>query len=202
MFLTVQALRLDQHGEATRRLVARLSESLRAAGVLEVPLLVSLDDDRDALVMVGFKDRLAADSEHVRLARAALAQVCASLGVLARPLELFTERIRAGGPYDSGYYRVAICETEGRALREFADRSATVSTAPTKLGLLWVGRADQGETALVLTGYANDSSFRAGRAIEDVPGGARRELGVRLYASERSGAIHSDDRNVMTRLAG
>lgn len=96
MFLTVQALRLGQRGDATRRLIARLSESLRAAGVLDVPVLVSLDDERDALVLVGFADRAAADAGHVRLARAALAKACAALGIVARPLELFTERIGTG----------------------------------------------------------------------------------------------------------
>lgn len=198
MLLTIQALRLDQRGDATRRLIARLSESLRAAGVLDIPVLLNVDDDRDVLVLVGFGDRIAAGGDQVQLARAALAKACAALGIAVLPLELYTERIGAGAAADSAYFRLAICETEGRALREFADRSATSSTTPSKIGLLWIGRADEGGTALVLMGYPDDSGFRAGPAIEDAPGGARRELGVRLYASEPRANV--DDRIVMTRL--
>lgn len=198
MLLTVQPFRLGDPG--ARRALARLSESLRRTGVLHIPLLVSLDDDRDALVLVGFGDRAAAGAEEVRLARVALATAGAALGVAAAPLELYTERIRAGAASDSGYYRLAISETEVRALRVFADRSATSSTTPTELGLLWIGQADEGATALVLTGYPDDSSFRSGRAIEDVPDGARYALGVRLYASERPGASGVRDRSATTRL--
>src|SRR5207245_11323371 len=103
----------------------------------------------------------------------------------ARSMQLYNKRMDAGTDIDSGYYRVAICATESGWLREFADRSATGATIPTKLGLLWVGREDEGETSLVLTGYPDDSSFREGTAIENAPWGARRELGVGLYASER-----------------
>lgn len=187
MVLTVLALRLAQHGDTPRRLIEGLSASLRAAGVLELPLLVSLEDDRDVLVLVGFGNRVAAEADHVQLARAALAKACAGLGIVASPLERYTERIGAGAASHAGYYRLAICEREVSALRAFAERSATASTTPTPPGLLWIGRAEQSETALVLTGYPDDSAFRDGRPIEDAPDEARRALRVRLYASERRG---------------
>ncbi|OLC56479.1 MAG: hypothetical protein AUH85_06225 [Chloroflexi bacterium 13_1_40CM_4_68_4] len=184
MLLTVQALRLEQPGEPTRRLVARLSRSLRSAGVLDIPLLMSVDDDREAAVLVGFADRVTAFADRVALARRALSTALAALGIGARPLELFGERIGAGTGSSSRYYRLAICETEGQALREFADRATTLAKSPGDLALLWIGRAESGDAVLVLTGYPDDSSFRTGTAIEDAPQGARRRLGVRVYAGE------------------
>lgn len=192
MFLTVQALRSPHHGDATRRLVLRSTDALRATGILDIPPLVSVDDDRDSLVLVGFAGRPDADADRVKLARVDLAKTVAALGAGADEVEGYAERLVAGATSDSHYYRLAICDTESRALREFADRSAGMPAAPTDLALLWIGRRDGSETSLVLTGYPDDSSFHTGSAIEDVAGDTRRELGVRVYAGEH-------DRGVMTR---
>jgi hypothetical protein len=156
-------------------------------GVREIPLLVSVDDERDAAVLVTFADDGAASTLHVAQARAALTEALIPFRIAAEPPERrYEERIAAGSGEDTNYYRLAVSETEGRELREFAQRAGTAGTAQPDPALLWLGRAaDTGDGALALAGYPDDSRFRTD-AIEDAQDELVHALGVRVYTSGAS----------------
>ncbi len=158
-------------------------------GVREIPLLVSVDDERDAAVLVTFADAAAASTLRVAQVRAALTEALTPFRVAAEPAERrFEERFASAGGAHAGYYRLAVSETEGGELRKFAQRASAAGTPRPDPALLWVGHAaDVGDGALALVGYANDSSFPAGAAIEDAPHALLSGLGVRVYASDRGG---------------
>lgn len=188
MLFTLQEFRLRSTDGLTLRIVARLSQALRSMGVREIPLLVSLDDKRDAAVLVTFADDAAASTVRVAQARTALTEALVPFRITAEPPERrYEERIAAGSGENTNYYRLAVAETEGRELREFAQRAATAGTAQPDPALLWLGRAaDAGDGVLALAGYADDSSFCTDTAIEDAPRAVVRALGVRVYASGAS----------------
>lgn len=188
MLLTLQEFRLRSTDGPTLRIVARLSQALRSMGVREIPLLVSVDDERDAAVLVTFADDAAASTVRVAQVRAALTEALISFRIAAEPPERrYEERFAAGSGQDTNYYRVAVSETEGRELREFAQRAATAGTEQPDPALLWLGRAaDVGDGVLALVGYADDSSFRMDAAIEDAPPAPMRALGVRVYTGGAS----------------
>jgi hypothetical protein len=185
MLFTLQEFRLRSTDGPTLRIVGRLSQALRSMGVREIPLLVSVDDERDAAVLVPFADDAAANTVRVAQARAALAEALIPCRIAAEPPERrYEERIAAGGGEDTTYYRLAVAETEGRELRDFVQRAATAGTAQPDPALLWLGRAaDAADGALALAGYADDSSFCTDSAIEDAPRALVRSLGVRVYTS-------------------
>lgn len=189
MLFTLQEFRLRSADGPTLRIVARLSHALRSMGVREIPLLVSVDDGRDAAVLVTFADDVAASTLRVAQVRAALTEALIPFRIAAAPTERrFDERIASAGGEDARYYRLAISETEGDELREFAQRAATDGTAQPDPALLWLGRAaDVGDGVLALIGYPDDSSFRAGAPFEDAPRALRLGLGARVYASEPFG---------------
>lgn len=188
MLFTLQEFRLRSTEGPTLRIVARLSKALRSMGVREIPLLVSVDDERDAAVLVTFADDAAASTVRVAQVRAALTEALIPFRIAAEPLERrYEERFAAGSTEDTSYYRLAVSETEGRELREFAQGAATAGTEQPDPALLWLGRAaDAGDGVLALTGYADDSSFRTDAAIEAAPHELVRALGVRVYTSGAS----------------
>jgi hypothetical protein len=164
----------DAHG-AVSRIVSASPPGRESA----LPLLTSIDDDRNVATLRGFHAGETSETDEAQ--RAALDPFVASWQV---PKE-YTPRIAEGSLATPTYYRLAVTESGinevdnvGTSPRELA-RDAT----STPIGLLWIG-SPVGTHAGLLTLLG---SYDGPDAVRPHPGDwplpLTRELGVRIYES-------------------
>lgn len=177
--LVLQEFRLrapDTVGEAARRIAA-------LPGGIEpgVPLLVSIDDERDVATVRALHTGETTDAAPGL--RAALDPLVASW----QPLKEYGPRITERADSPSSYYRLAV--TESGINNADADPRAAIPQAmaddatATRLGLMWVG-VPLGTYAGLLILLGNDDHPHAVRPDpRDWPLPLSSDLGVRIYES-------------------
>lgn len=178
--LVLQEFRLhdaDTAGDAAR-IVAAFSDGIEPA----VPLLTSIDDQRDVAIVRGLHagERPEADPEE----RAALDPLVASWQPVKQYGPRFTERSES----PPTYYRLAVTESGINnapseplpAVPPAVGRNGT----ETRLGLLWIG-LPVGTYAGLLTLLGSDGDPDVARPEpRDWPLPLSRSLGVRIYESQ------------------
>jgi hypothetical protein len=175
--LVLQEFRLhaaDSAGEAAR-IVASFSDGIEPA----VPLLTSIDDDRDVAIVRGLHagEQPEADPRQ----HAALDPFVASW----QPVKQYGPRITARSESPATYYRLAVTESGIRNQPEPPAPSPRASDGNTskRVGLLWIG-VPVGTYAGLLTLLGTDGEAD-GRSEprEWLP--LSRPLGVRIYESQQ-----------------
>lgn len=177
--LVLQEFRLhdaDTAGDAAR-IVAAFSGGIEPA----VPLLTSIDDQRDVAIVRGLHagERPEAEEE-----RAALDPLVASW----QPVKQYGPRIAERSESPSTYYRLAVTESginnaPSEPLPAVPPADTRYGTA-TRLGLLWIG-LPVGTYAGLLTLVGSDEDREGARPPpRDWPLPLSRPLGVRIYESQ------------------
>jgi len=168
-------LTADTSGEAAR-IVAALSGGLEGA----IPLLTSIDDDRDVATVRGLRASEAADdpAQHDQLDR-----LVASWG----PIRHYTPRIAERSKSPPSSYRLAVTESgineEGPDRADGSPREPGVTSAADPFGLLWVGLPHGTYAGLMILLGGYDDPREAADARE-WPLALSRQLGVRIYESQ------------------
>jgi hypothetical protein len=154
------------------------------AGPNGLPLLSSIEDDRDVAVLraVGPGDK--PDEE----LRAALSPYVAS----RRPVRHYRSRVALQSPKHASYFRLAVTDSGINNSAQSADPPTPVRKGPsagTTAQQLWIGAPiDSFGGLLVLVGHAEEGSFAADRTSTSWPLPLSADLGVRIYAGGRSAA--------------
>jgi hypothetical protein len=167
------------------RLRASSDRALAATAVADqagpdgLPLLSSIEDDRDVAVLraVGPGDK--PDEE----LHAALSPYVAS----RRPIRHYRSRLALQSPKPASYFRLAVTDSGINNSAQSADPPTPVKGGPsagTKAQQLWIGApVDSFGGLLVLVGHAEEGSFAARSTSWPLPLSA--DLGVRIYAGGR-----------------
>ena len=160
-------------GEA-ERIVAAFSDGIEP----RVPLLTSIDDDRDVAIVRGLHAGEQPESDPRQ--RAALEPFVASW----KPIRQYGPRITERSESPPTYYRLAVTESgiNGQQLPGPVPRGEADGRTSKRVDLLWVG-SPVGTYAGLLTLLGTDDA--AGRRSE--PRGwlpLSRSLGVRIYESQ------------------
>ena len=152
------------------------------AGPEGLPLLSSIEDDRDVAVLraVGPGDK--PDEE----LRAALSPYVAS----RRPIRHYRSRLALQSPKPASYFRLAVTDSGINNSAQSGNPPTAVtqgSAARTTAQQLWIGApVDSFGGLLVLVGHAEEGSFAARSTSWPLPLSA--DLGVRIYAGGREGS--------------
>ena len=192
-FFVLHELRLPTGDLPTRlRAAARLADMPTARGERVLPLLVSIDDQRDVACLRRVHE-LPADDEAGPRIREALAPESEER---ALP-RYYNERAAiAGERGDAGYYRMAVTESGsndpaptsaplGGPVTRAPDSTSSAGD-PAGAPLLWIGTpVARGTGLVVITGH-HDAGAYATKDPQAWPLGTSRELGVRIYESARS----------------
>lgn len=178
--LVLQEFRLhdaDTAGDAAR-IVAAFSDGIEPA----VPLLTSIDDQRDVAIVRGLHagERPEADPEE----RAALDPLVASW----QPIKQYGPRITERSESPPTYYRLAVTESGINNVPSeplpAVPPAVTRNGTETRLGLLWIG-LPVGTYAGLLTLLGSDGDRDVARPEpRDWPLPLSRSLGVRIYESQ------------------
>lgn len=176
--LVLQEFRLhaSDTGGAAARIVAAFSRGIEPA----VPLLTSIDDDRDVAIVRALHagEMTEADPEQ----RAALDPLVASW----QPVKRYGPRVTERSESPTTYYRLAVTESginnaEAEpyepVLREVADGSTS-----NRVGLLWIGLPIGTYAGLLALLGSDDRDARRSEPREWLP--LSRSLGVRIYESQ------------------
>lgn len=191
-FFVLHELRLPTGDLPTRRrAAARLAGMPTARGERVLPLLVSIDDQRDVACLrrVG---ELPADDEAGPRIREALSPG----GDGRAPPRYYNERAAiADERGKAGYYRMAVTESgaNDHATQNVPDlphRTLGPASTPSpdsaaSAPLLWIGTPIAGETGLVVITGHHDAGGYAAVDPQVWPLGTSRQLGVRIYESAR-----------------
>jgi hypothetical protein len=178
--LTLQEFRLhapDSSGEAAR-IVAAFSSGIEPA----VPLLTSIDDDRDVAIVRGL--HAGEEPEADPRQRAALDPFVASW----QPVRQYGPRITERSASPSTYYRLAVTESginnaEPESPAPIPRGSSDRNTSK-HVGLLWIGLPIGTYSGLLtLLGSDEPDAGRPKSAEWQVP--LSRSLGVRIYQSQQ-----------------
>jgi hypothetical protein len=181
--LVLQEFRLhaaDSAGEAAR-IVAAFSDGIEPA----VPLLTSIDDDRDVAIVRGLHagEQPEADPRQ----RAALDPFVSSW----QPIKQYGPRIAERSASPPTHYRLAVTES-GITNAEPSEpseppepRSQDVADSKTskRVGLLWIGLPVGTYAGLLTLLGTDDGGIRRSEPREWLP--LSRSLGVRIYESQR-----------------
>ncbi len=178
--LVLQEFRLraaDKAGEAAR-IVAAFSGGIEPA----VPLLTSIDDQRDVAIVRAL--RAGEDPEADPRQRAALDPLVATW----QPVKQYGPRITERSESPSTYYRMAVTESGiNNAVEpeppEPVPRGLAESSTSTRLSLLWIG-LPLGTFAGLLTLLGSDDRMASKTEPRDWPLPLSRSLGVRIYESQ------------------
>jgi len=178
--LVLQEFRLhaaDTSGDAAR-IVAAFSGGIEPA----VPLLTSIDDDRDVAIVRGLHagEKTEADPEQ----RAALDALVASW----QPVKRYGPRITERSESPPTYYRLAVTESginnaEPEPPEPVPRDLATDGSASKRVGLLWIG-LPMGTYAGLLTLLGSDDGDAHRSEPREWPLPLSRPLGVRIYESQ------------------
>jgi hypothetical protein len=174
--LVLQEFRLhaaDSAGEAAR-IVASFPDGIEPA----VPLLTSIDDDRDVAIVRGV--HAGEQREGDPRQRAALDPLVASW----QPVKHYGPRITKRSDTPPTHYRLAVTESGIRNAPEppkpFRREVADGNTSK-RVGLLWIG-VPAGTYAGLLTVLGSDDVVRSSEPRGWLP--LSRSLGVRIYESQ------------------
>jgi hypothetical protein len=177
--LVLQEFRLhaaDRSGEVAR-IVAAFSDGVEPA----VPLLTSIEDDRDVAIVRGLHAGEQRDGDPRQ--RAALDPLVASW----QPLKQYGPRITERSEYPPTYYRLAVTES-GINLDfeppETTPQDSADSGTTRQVGLLWIGRPIGTYAGLLTLVGSDDGDTRRPAAVE-WPLPISRSLGVRIYESQQ-----------------
>jgi len=165
--------RADTNGEAAR-IVAALSDGIEPP----VPLLTSIDDERDvAIVRALHAGEKAEDDSRQRVA---LDPLVASWQPVRRYVPRITERSQS----PPSHYRLAVTESgiNNAESPPPASRRSAEPGASVPLGLLWIG-LPVGTYAGLLTLLGSDESETVTSHARDWRRPLNRYLGVRIYES-------------------
>ena len=182
--LVLQEFRLhapDTAGEAAR-IVAAFPPGVEPA----VPLLTSIDDDRDVAIVRGLHAGEQTEADPVQ--RAALDPLVATW----QPVRRYGPRIAERSETPSTYYRMAVTES-GINNVKLADSPHGVDQAPVAedltprstskpVGLLWIGQPVGTHAGLLTLLGSDDPEARRSEPRDWLP--LSRSLGVRIYESQ------------------
>jgi hypothetical protein len=176
--LVLQEFRLhaaDSAGEAAR-IIAAFSEGIEPA----VPLLTSIEDDRDVAIVRGLHAGEPREGDPRQ--RAALDPLVASW----QPLKHYGPRITERAETPPNYYRLAV--TESGINLDFEPPEAVphgpVDGTTRQVGLLWIGRPIGTYAGLLTLVGSDDGDTQRPEALE-WPLPISRSLGVRIYESQQ-----------------
>lgn len=177
--LVLQEFRLraaDTAGDAAR-IVAAFSGGIEPA----VPLLTSIDDQRDVAIVRAVHAGEQPEGDPGQ--RAALDPLVASW----QPVKQYGPRIAEHSESPSSYYRLAVTESginnaESQPLPVAAPAKPRDGTA-TRLGLLWIGLPVGTYAGLLALVGSDDDRVTIRSEARDWPLPLSRELGVRIYES-------------------
>lgn len=189
-FYVLHELRLPTGDDATRLLAAtQLAGMPLDAGEQVLPLLVSIDDHRDVACLSRSPLAPAAGDRAGARIRAALVPEAESSG----PPRYYRERASSGEREGQGYFRMAVTESGLNDGGSVADQPSPAHDTPSPPethdssgeGLLWIGTpVASGAGLLVVTGHHDARAYADGDPAA-WPLGTSRDLGVRIYESER-----------------
>lgn len=176
--LALQEFRLhdaDSRGAAAR-IVAGFSGRIEPA----VPLLTSIDDDRDVAILRGLHAGERAEADPVE--RAALDPLVSSW----QPVKLYGPRITERSDKPPTYYRLAVTESgiNGPAPSPPEPVQTVVAprSSPKRVGLLWIGQPVGTYAGLLTLLGSDESDERRSEPREWLP--LSRSMGVRIYESQ------------------
>ena len=177
--LVVQEFRLhsaDTAGDAAG-IVAAFS-----GGIGTVPLLTSIDDDRDVATVRALHSGELLEGDPAE--RAALDPLVASW----QPLRHYGPRITERSERPPSYYRLAVTESginnAASDVPAAGPRGVPDAGAATPLGLLWIGLPMGTYAGLMVLVGDHDDPAAATFAPRDWPLPLSRALGVRIYESQ------------------
>ena len=176
--LVLQEFRLhaaDTAGEAAR-IVAAFAPGVEPA----VPLLTSIDDDRDVAIVRGL--HAGEQTEADPLQRAALDPFVATW----QPVRRYGPRIAERSESPSTYYRLAVTESGINNATEEPPDPVSESAAPPRrgskgVGLLWIGQPVGTYAGLMALLGSDEPEARRSEPREWLP--LSRSMGVRIYES-------------------
>jgi hypothetical protein len=176
--LVLQEFRLhtsDATGDAAR-IVAAFAGGIEPA----VPLLTSIDDDRDVAILRGLHAGEPAEADPVE--RAALDPLVSSW----QPVRRYGPRITERSENPPTHYRLAVTESgindvEARPPDPKPECLAPRDTSQ-RVGLLWIGQPVGTYAGLLALLGSDDSDERRSEARDWLP--LSRSLGVRIYESQ------------------
>ena len=173
--LVLQEFRLhaaDSAGEVAR-IVAAFSDGLEPA----VPLLTSIEDDRDVAIVRGLHPGEQREGDPRQ--RAALDPLVASW----QPVRQYGPRITERSESPPTYYRLAVTESgiTNQPESEPSPQAAGGSTSK-RVGLLWIGLPVGTYAGLLTLLGTDDGAVRRSEPREWLP--LSRSLGVRIYESQ------------------
>lgn len=193
-FFVLHELRLATGDLATRlRAAARLAGMPTARGERVLPLLVSIDDQRDVACLRRVHELPAGDDAGARIRDAVAPQ-----SEDRAPPRYYNERAALFSEEGAQtYYRMAVTEsgTNDTAVAASAPPPERPSGVPaaapphdvtTEGALLWIGTPVASETGLVVITGHHDAGAYATMDPQEWPLATSRELGVRIYESARS----------------
>jgi hypothetical protein len=167
----------DTAGNAAR-IVASFSRGIEPP----VPLLTSIEDDRDVAIVRGLHagEQTETDSQQ----RAALDPLVASW----QPVKQYGPRISERSASPPTYYRLAVTESginnaEPEPPAPVPRGLAAAGSMSTRLDLLWIGRP-LGTYAGLLTLLGSDDRYIGTSEPREWPLPLSRSLGVRIYESQ------------------
>lgn len=179
--LVLRELRLRASSDA--RTAAELVATANASNDRAVPLLTSVEDDRDVALLRGLQETAAEDDD--RRLMAALAPHIASL----RPPQHYRSRVAADSPRAVAYFRLAVTES-GINTPAGEGRHPVIGSGhgAANVDLLWIGAPrDSHAGLLVLVGHADGDAFaRNNTTLTQWPLPLSTSLGVRVYAGHRA----------------
>jgi hypothetical protein len=160
-------------GEAAR-IVAAFSDGIEP----HVPLLTSIDDDRDVAIVRGLHTGEQAESDPRQ--RAALEPFVASW----QPVRQYGPRITERSEDPPSYYRLAVTESgiTDAPVPEPVPREASERGASKRVGLLWIGLPVGTYAGLLTLLGTDDGAARRSKPRRWLP--LSRSLGVRIYESQ------------------
>jgi hypothetical protein len=152
------------------------------AGPDGLPLLSSIEDDRDVAVLRAVHPGDQPDEE----LRTALSPYVAS----RRPVRHYRSRLALQSPKPASYFRLAVTDSGINNSAQSGDSPTAVkqgSGAGTRAQQLWIGApVDSFGGLLVLVGHAEEGSFAADQRSTSWPLPLSADLGVRIYAGGRA----------------
>ena len=181
--LVLQEFRLhasDTAGDAAR-IVAAFSSGVEPA----VPLLTSIDDDRDVAIVRGLHAGEHTEADPVE--RAALDPLVATW----QPVKRYGPRITERSENPPTYYRLAVTESginnaepepEPSRPPEPVPEAVPQTSSSTRVGLLWIGRPVGTYAGLLTLLGSDESDTRRSEPRDWLP--LSRSMGVRIYESQ------------------
>jgi hypothetical protein len=177
----LRELRLRHPADANE--AARIVAASPSANGPSVPLLISIDDERDVAVVRALRAGETPDSD------SAQRRSLAGLVTMWQPPQRYIPRITERTTARPTHYRLAVTESginnPGSDPPTAIPVSVAGDTTPTALDLLWIG-VPLGTFAGLLILLGSDDADAAPRpGAEDWPLPLSRYLGVRIYDSRR-----------------